>query len=259
METVHTSEDRKPSSQTVVWRTSPMRIGMLVPSSNTVVEPVTQAILGDDPRVTLHFARFRFSTIALTAAGAAGYALDVYLEAAAALADAKVDCITWNGTSTAWKGMDNAHAFVRAVKDRHGIAASTTTLACLAALRAARARRIGLLTPFPADMHRKVTDNLAVEGFDVVAGHCLERTDNFALAGLGAADLLPPLERLAEAGPDALLILCTNLDAARLAADLEARLGLPVIDSVAATAWDACRTLGLGGLGDARWGRVYVK
>ncbi len=42
-------------------------LGMLTPSSNTVLEPVTAAMLGDLPEVSAHVSRFKVTEIALTA------------------------------------------------------------------------------------------------------------------------------------------------------------------------------------------------
>ena len=45
----------------------PVRLGMLTPSSNTVLEPVTTAMLAGLPEVSVHFSRFRVTEIALSA------------------------------------------------------------------------------------------------------------------------------------------------------------------------------------------------
>ena len=42
-------------------------LGMLTPSSNTVLEPVTAAMLAALPEVTAHFSRFKVTEIALSA------------------------------------------------------------------------------------------------------------------------------------------------------------------------------------------------
>jgi maleate isomerase len=58
-------------------------------------------------------------------------------------------------------------------------------------------------------------------------------------------------------GCDAVAVVCTNMDGARISADLESELGIPVLDSVAVTLW-AC--LGAAGVSPARvqgWGRVF--
>ena len=43
----------------------PVRLGMLTPSSNTVLEPMTQAMLVNLPGVSAHFSRFRVTEISL--------------------------------------------------------------------------------------------------------------------------------------------------------------------------------------------------
>jgi len=81
-----------------------VRLGILTPSSNTVLEPVTSAILDDLPEVTAHFARFRVTEIALSPSSVAQFDDEQILRAAELLADAKVDAIAWSGTSAAWLG-----------------------------------------------------------------------------------------------------------------------------------------------------------
>ena len=46
--------------------TGSIRLGMLTPSSNTVLEPVTAAMVAGLPGVSAHFSRFRVTEIALT-------------------------------------------------------------------------------------------------------------------------------------------------------------------------------------------------
>ena len=41
-------------------------LGMLTPSSNTILEPVTTAMLAGLPEVTAHFSRFKVTEIALS-------------------------------------------------------------------------------------------------------------------------------------------------------------------------------------------------
>ena len=43
----------------------PIRLGMLTPSSNTMLEPMTTAMLSGVPNVTAHFSRFRVTEIAI--------------------------------------------------------------------------------------------------------------------------------------------------------------------------------------------------
>ncbi len=43
-----------------------IRIGMLTPSSNTALEPITSAMLAGLPEVSAHFGRFKVTEIALS-------------------------------------------------------------------------------------------------------------------------------------------------------------------------------------------------
>src|SRR5215212_9183266 len=82
------------------------RIGMLTPSSNTVLEPTTAAMLSGLADVTVHFARFKVTEIALSDEALGQFDDAEILQAAELLAHAKVDVIGWNGTSASWLGFD---------------------------------------------------------------------------------------------------------------------------------------------------------
>lgn len=72
---------------------TPRRIGVLTPSSNTLLEPITTGMLASLPDVTVHFARFRVTEIALTDAALAQFDTEAVLAAARLLADARCDVI----------------------------------------------------------------------------------------------------------------------------------------------------------------------
>ena len=42
-----------------------LRLGMITPSSNTVLEPMTAAMLADTPDITAHAARIRVTQISM--------------------------------------------------------------------------------------------------------------------------------------------------------------------------------------------------
>ena len=66
-------------------------LGMLTPSSNTVLEPVTSAMLAGLPDVTAHFGRFRVTEISLRDDALEQFDMEPLLAAARLLADAKVE------------------------------------------------------------------------------------------------------------------------------------------------------------------------
>src|SRR3982074_2048537 len=81
-------------------------LGMLTPSSNTILEPISQAMVAGLPEVSVHFSRFKVTEIALSASALAQFDDSEILRAAELLAHAKVDVIGWNGTSSGWLGFD---------------------------------------------------------------------------------------------------------------------------------------------------------
>src|ERR1700756_3017929 len=122
------------------------RLGMITPSSNSVLEPVTSAMLHGVADVTAPFSRFRVREIGLDAAALNQFDTSVMLPAADLLADAKVDAIAWNGTSASWRGFDRDRSLCVAIMERTGVPSTTSTLACIDAVRALGAKRIGFAT-----------------------------------------------------------------------------------------------------------------
>src|ERR1700682_5885658 len=104
-------------------------IGMLTPSSNTTLEPVTSAMVSGLPEVSAHFGRFRVTEIALSERALAQFDDEEILTAAALLADAKLDMIGWNGTRAGWVGFEAGERLCRSITERTGIAACTAGVA----------------------------------------------------------------------------------------------------------------------------------
>ena len=66
-----------------------IRLGMLTPSSNSVLEPMTAAMLADTPDITAHFSRLRVLAINLDGNASAQFDAAPMVAAAELLADAK--------------------------------------------------------------------------------------------------------------------------------------------------------------------------
>ncbi|MCA1380541.1 aspartate/glutamate racemase family protein [Bradyrhizobium sp. BRP23] len=233
------------------------RLGMITPSSNSVLEPVTSAMLAGVSGVTAHFSRFRVTEIALDAAALSQFDASVMLPAADLLADAKVDAIAWNGTSASWLGIGRDRSLCEAITARTNVPATTSTLACIDAARALGARQVGLVSPYTDDVQRRIAEVWAGEGITPHAERHLGLRDNFSFGEVTPSTITDMIRAVAAEGADAIVILCTNLDGAALAATLERELDIAVLDSVAVTLW---RTLCLAG-GDvtalAQWGRIF--
>ncbi len=228
-------------------------LGVLTPSSNTRLEPLTARMLADLPEVSAHFSRFRVVEVGLHAVGQ--FALDHILDAARLLADARVGAIVWSGTSGGWLGLNADRALCAAIEAETGIPATTSTLALVEAVGA---RTLGLVTPYPDDMHAAVVANLQAEGVGVVAHRNLAGTaDNWALSCITTETLAGLVADVAAAGPAVISIFCTNLAAADQVEGWEARYGIPVFDSVALGLWRALDLAGVDPARVARWGALF--
>ena len=236
-----------------------MRLGMLTPSSNTVLEPLTAAMLADLPGASAHFSRFRVVAIDLGAGSRGQFDPAPVVAAAELLADARVDSICWNGTSGAWLGLDVDRALRDAVTASTGIPATTATLALVEALRRLGARRYGLVTPYLGEVQAAIVARWAGIGLECAAERHLEDPGNFSFAEHGEEVVRRMAREVAAAKPDAVAIHCTNFRGGGVAPELEAELGLPVLDSVAVALWGAVRAAGGNAAPLARrWGRVFA-
>lgn len=237
--------------------TRPVRLGILTPSSNTVLEPLTTALATEMPEVTLHFSRFRVTKIALSPGALAQFDDAAVIQAAGLLADAKVDAMAWSGTSSSWLGFDRDLALCRAIHAATGIPATSSILALNEALEWLGVRRLALVTPYTNDVQARIAANFAGIGIHCTAGQNLGLHDNFSFAEVTEAQLDVLIREAARDEADAVAIVCTNLRAAPLVQRLEAALGVLILDSVATALWGALRLAGADPGRITRWGALF--
>lgn len=238
--------------------TRPCRIGMIVPSSNTCLEPQTQRILGTRTDVTVHFTRIPVTRIALDNTSDRQFDPVVMREAASLLATADVDVIAWNGTSGSWLGFGHDEDLTQEITEATGVPATTSTLAYRAAFREFAIEKIGLFTPYTNDVNEQIIAVYAGEGYKTVDHRALGLSANEAFARVTDDELRPGSLDLAKAAPDALIYLCTNLYGANIAAEIEEVTAVPVLDSVAVTLWHALKIAEAPLLNDG-WGRLLAE
>lgn len=240
-----------------------LRLGMLTPSSNTVLEPVMAAMLAGTPGLSLHASRFRVTQIALSEAALAQFDLAPMVAAAELLADARCDVIAWNGTSAGWLGFERDEALCAAITAATGIPATSAILGFRSVFRATGARRIGLVTPYTADVQARIMANWAEAGFPCTAERGVGLSENFAFAAVSEEAVEEMIRAVIDEGCDAVAVVCTNMRGAALADRLEHELGVPVYDSVSVTLWASLIAAGADlaapDLAPLRnWGRLFA-
>lgn len=234
------------------------RVGMLTPSSNTVLEPYTSAMFAQlEGAASVHFGRFKVVEISMRQASQSQFTLGPILEAAERLAEARVGCIAWNGTSASWLGLDKDRDLCAQIEQTTGCAATSTVLAFEDFFKHAGIKKIGLVTPYLSEIQDRIIENYGARGLNIVADRRLEDKGNYSFAEHGT-DLIAGMVRdVARAKPEAIAVLCTNFRGAPIAANLEAELGIPIIDSVSITAAQTMRVVGVDPTKVTGWGSIF--
>ena len=234
-----------------------IRLGMLTPSSNTVLEPITSEIISNYDNVSVHFGRLKVVEISLKDFALDQFNIEPFMEAAHLLADAKVDVIAWNGTSAGWLGFETDRKLCRAIQDEFGVPATTSTLALSDALKTIASTRIGMVTPYLDEIQNKIISNFLEEVVDCVSEQHLRDPVNFSFSEITPEVIENMVREVARDDPHAIAIFCTNLRGAPLVAPLERVLGVRIFDTVSVVVWKSLMLAGVDTRSIKGWGRLF--
>ena len=118
---------------------------------------------------------------------------------------------------------------------------------------------MGLVTPYTPDVQQQIIDNYASIGIETVAERHSNRADNFSFSEVSEEQIAGMCRAVAEAKPDAIAIVCTNMRGPLVAAELERELGIPVLDSVAFTLWGCLKEAGTDMTPLSKFGMMFSK
>jgi maleate isomerase len=244
-----------------------IKLGILVPSSNTSLEPLTTSLLSSIPNtsVSVHFSRFPVTHIALSATALSQFNEPAILAAAQLLADAEVDVIGWSGTSSGWLGFEADEKLCASIEEATGIRATTSVLALNKLLEIVRRKdegmRFGLVTPYLDDVQEAIVGTYAKAGFKIAAESHLNKTINVEFARVSEDTLENQMEEVVAqlgTGTKVVSTFCTNLRAAQRAEHWEAKYdGLYIFDTTATVVWDMLRMTGVDGSRVKGWGKMF--
>lgn len=229
------------------------RIGLIVPSTNTVNEPEFWALAPKG--VTIHTAR-------VLATGPSDRDAFVRMEqaldlATEQLATAEVDIVAYGCTTGSI--VCPLATLVRTMTAKAGVPALTTAAAVVAALKAVGAQRVAVGTPYNDFLNESETRFLREQGFEVTSLNALAQAQGGEPRRLIGQIPVETAYRLARSvdrpEAQAIFLSCTNLATLGVIADLEIELGKPVITSNQATFWACLRMLGLN-VSIAGYGRL---
>jgi len=223
------------------------RIGLIVPSSNTVCEP-EMAKLSPEGVAT-------YSTRILFEPSIDGLkAMNEHVERASlelsseGISNIIAFCCTV-GSMIGGPGYDQE--IIQFVEEKSGVPAITTTTAVKAAFNALGVKRIAVATPYTGEINEIERNMLQAMGYEVtqiVGRHEDMLPNQLTNETIGR---LPPEEayRLGlavdGASNEAIFISCTNFRAIEIIGRLENKAGKPVVSSNQATMWYALRKMGV--------------
>jgi maleate isomerase len=234
-------------------------LGMLTPSSNTALEPITTAMIAGLPEVSAHFSRFKVTEIALSNLALAQFDDTEILRAAELLAHAKVDVIGWNGTSSGWLGFEADNRLCERITAATGIPATTSMLALNEILQQTKVTRLGFVTPYLDDVQAKILENYAKRGIACHGERHLGLRDNFFFSEVPVSQLETMTRDVANERPDAITIICTNLRVAPSVAKLERETGIPIYDTIATVVWKCLKLAGVDTSRVSDWGSLFQR
>jgi maleate isomerase len=244
-----------------------LRLGILVPSSNTALEPLTTSIVAavnasrpSEPPITVHFSRFPVTQISLSPSALAQFNLAPILAAATLLAHAHVDIIGWSGTSAGWLGFEKDEELCEDIKKETGIPATTSVLALNKALRLWFVETLALVTPYMDDVQAKIVENYKGIGVEITRERHLRVERNNDIADISEEVLDGMVEEAVGDGEvHAVTTFCTNLVAAQRVVYWEEKYQKPMFDTVTTVVWDMLRELGIDMSGVEGWGMIFQK
>jgi maleate isomerase len=212
------------------------RIGLIIPSVNTLSEPQFNRFAPEG--LGIHVARAR---VAGQWKRPLPEMAGEIATSAQLLADCSPDLIVFHCTDTSMsQGPQGEGKILDIVRDATGIEAVATSRLVLEALQALGLKRVTLLTPYQSN--RAIIDYLNASGIEAVRDVALK----LAPMDFGAVTPAQWAELAAENdGPDVdgVFLSCTNTTQIEAIADIERKLGKPVVNSNQAVLWGCLRKL----------------
>jgi maleate isomerase len=220
------------------------RIGIVIPSVNTVVEAWFARAVPEG--VSVHVSRMPIAPV--TTLEAIMEMAKYEVAATRLVADCEPDVIMYACTaSTIVRGRAYDLELMETLSEAAGVPTYTTTEAIVRALGVFDARRISVATPYPVAIDERERAFLEECGLEVASLESFGIADNRELADPSPGEIYRLGRQAFVPGSDALLISCLALRSHFVAAELEQDLGVPVITSTTATLWAALRLAGVHG------------
>ena len=234
--------------------TPAIRVGMIVPSSNTTMETEIPAMLRAraavaPERFTFHASRMRMKRVTREELAAMDADSD---RCALELSDARVDVLGYAclvaimSMGKGYHRVSEERLHRRTVENDGPAPVVTSAGALIHGLNTLGAKRIAVITPYMKPLTRLVVDYIESEGIAVHDHHSLEIADNLAVGARDPLALLDLYGKVDIRGVDALVLsACVQMPSLAAVPLVEERIGLPVVSAAVCTTFQMLQALRL--------------
>ncbi len=174
-------------------------------------------------------------------------------ETAAVYKDSDMDLVVFGCTAGSFiNGIGWDMECIRQIEEASGLPGLTTSTAVLESLHALDAKKVAVLTPYPAATNEAEKAFLEANGYEVTAMEGMDMsafTQPNGRQAFAYADeyfLYQNAKKMDLNGADTFFLSCMGLTTMEVIASLEDALGVPVITSHQATLWSALRHCRVG-------------
>jgi len=212
----------------------PIRLGVLVPSVNTIVEPEMYRMA--PAGFSIHFSRLPVPSED-TSVENLSRLTDKLDESLQTLAQAKVEAVAFACTSGSFiKGTEWDRNLIQRMESVIS-PATTTSNAVDAALKKLDVRRLSLVTPYPQAINDLMTVYFEAQGYDIVDLKSLHLAGSTEIRNTSPGAIFNLAQSANTDQTEAVLISCTDFQAAPIIETLESKINKPVVTANQATLW----------------------
>ncbi|WP_304503024.1 MULTISPECIES: Asp/Glu racemase [unclassified Caballeronia] len=231
-----------------------LRIGQIVPSSNTTMETEIPAMFRARERdfaerFTFHSSRMRMKQVVKEELEAMDRDSD---RCALELSDARVEVLGYAclvaimSMGQGYHRVSEKRLFDRTVENGAPAPVVTSAGALVDGLHAVGAKRVSVVCPYMKPLTKMVVEYIESEGIEVQDYVALEIPDNLQVAAQDPARLVEIYKRLNRANIDALVLsACVQMQSLPSIQRVQDESGVPTVSAAVATTWQMLRRLDL--------------
>jgi len=219
-----------------------IKVGVIVPSSNTTVEYEFNKIFNqiNEYKITLHSSRIRLRDVSLKGLEEMEKETE---RAAEELSTLPPHIISYACTTgSLFKGPKHHVEIIQRIDKVANVPATATSGSVIYALEKSKIKRLVLITPYIEEVNKKEIEFLSKNGFEVVKAVGMGIVENTKIGQIDPKEVynfsINILRKMKKEDYDGVFISCTNLRTFEIIDQLEKEIGKSVISSNSATLWE---------------------